>query len=57
MPTVFDYLKYSNLQMAAEAFLTKANGQLLTDTAEIRTALLLGNKHASRVTAQLSDQK
>lgn len=56
MPTVIDYLKYSNLQMAAEAFLTKANGEVLTDTDEIRNALLRGNNHASRFTAQLADE-
>jgi hypothetical protein len=43
--TVADYLKYANLQMAAEAFLANEAGVLVGD---IATALVLGNKHASK---------
>lgn len=31
MPTIADYLKYANLQMAAEAFLVDADGIPLTE--------------------------
>jgi hypothetical protein len=53
-PTIADYLKYANLQMAAEAFLvtekgtlTITNGTLKTD---IRQALINGNNHSSKFT-------
>lgn len=43
-PTIADYLKYANLQMAAEAFLVDENGALKTN---IKQALVEGNHHAS----------
>lgn len=47
------YLKYANLQMAAEAFLTNSNGTIKTGKAYI-TALTDGNGHASRFTDVLA---
>lgn len=48
MPSIPEYLKYANLQMAAEAFLVDENGaktgQALID------ALVRGNGHASKFT-------
>ena len=45
---ISDYLKYANLQMAAEAFLVnEATGQIKSDLAG---ALVAGNNHASRFT-------
>lgn len=46
-PTVADYLKYANLQMAAEAFLANDDGSLKSD---IKKALMDGNNHASNFT-------
>ena len=46
--TVSDYLKYANLQMAAEAFLVNNDGSLKTNLIQ---ALKDGNKHASVFTA------
>jgi hypothetical protein len=46
-PTIADYLKYANLQMAAEAFLVEENGKLKDN---IEQALIQGNNHASRFT-------
>lgn len=42
MPTIPDYLKYANLQMAAEAFLVDADERVLTGT-ELTNALKVGN--------------
>ena len=49
MPTISDYLKYANLQMAAEAFLVDALGNPLTGD-RYREALESGNGHASKFT-------
>jgi hypothetical protein len=49
MPTITDYLKYADLQMAAEAFLVNDNGTLKDN---IQGALLAGNGHSSRFTQQ-----
>lgn len=50
-PTVSDYLKYANLQMAAEAFLVNESGDDKGRVkADIKTALIDGNGHASRFT-------
>lgn len=48
MPTIADYLKYANLQMAAEAFLKDPDtgAENYSGTA-LRDALVRGNKHAS----------
>jgi hypothetical protein len=46
-PTIAGYLKYANLQMAAEAFLVDENGKLKTN---LQQALTTGNNHASRFT-------
>lgn len=46
-PTITDYLKYANLQMAAEAFLVRNDGTVRGD---IVAALMEGNKHALRFT-------
>ena len=46
-PTTADYLKYANLQMAAEAFLVNPDGSIKDD---ISTALKAGNLHASKFT-------
>jgi hypothetical protein len=45
-PTIADYLKYANLQMAAEAFLVYDNGSVKTGSDYLK-ALTDGNKHAS----------
>lgn len=45
--TITDYLKYANLQMAAEAFLVRDDGTVKSD---IVSALTDGNFHASRFT-------
>jgi hypothetical protein len=50
-PTVSDYLKYANLQMAAEAFLVYESGDDKGKVkADIKAALIDGNGHASRFT-------
>ncbi|MCK6404728.1 MAG: hypothetical protein L6Q60_01800 [Rhodocyclaceae bacterium] len=50
-PTVSDYLKYVNLQMAAEAFLVYESGDAKGKVkADIKTALIDGNGHATRFT-------
>lgn len=49
--TVADYLKYANLQMAAEAFLVDESTGLLKTGQQLLDALLLGNNYASRFTA------
>jgi pimeloyl-ACP methyl ester carboxylesterase len=48
-PTVADYLKYSNLQMAAEAFLVDASDIPLTGDEYVR-ALIRGNNYSSKFT-------
>jgi Ca2+-binding RTX toxin-like protein len=50
MPTIAEYLKFANLQMAAEAFLVDQSGNLLTDPAALKKALTDGNDHASKFT-------
>ncbi|KAB2919889.1 MAG: hypothetical protein F9K30_16815 [Dechloromonas sp.] len=50
MPTIFDYLKYANLQMSAEAFLVDDLGNPLTGDRYLE-ALKNGNFHASKFTA------
>jgi hypothetical protein len=50
-PTVTDYLKFANLQMAAEAFIRdEKTKQLASDGELLINALVEGNKHASRFT-------
>lgn len=46
---VTDYLKYANLQMAAEAFLVDGDGVPLIEDSLVR-ALRIGNDHASKFT-------
>jgi hypothetical protein len=46
-PTTAELLKYADLQMAAEAFLTNPNGTIRTD---LVAALIDGNKHSSKFT-------
>ena len=48
-PTVADYLKYADLQMASEAFL-KEHGEENYRGKELIAALIRGNDHASRFT-------
>ncbi|MDY0977509.1 hypothetical protein SOM61_21320 [Massilia sp. CFBP9012] len=55
-PSITEYLKYSTLQLAAEAFLRDENTcKLATTDAQIVTALLNGNGHASRFTNTEAD--
>ncbi|HEX5391978.1 MAG TPA: hypothetical protein VFW68_01765, partial [Rhodocyclaceae bacterium] len=50
--TIADYLKYANLQMAAEAFIrNELTGELATTTDAIEAALKAGNNHASKFAA------
>ncbi|MBL0209281.1 MAG: hypothetical protein IPP84_15505 [Propionivibrio sp.] len=50
-PTVADYLKYANLQMAAEAFIRDPVTDVLSGSgADLIKALKAGNNHASRFT-------
>lgn len=42
-PTIAEYLKYANLQMAAEAFLVEENGEVKAD---IPRALREGNNRS-----------
>ena len=49
-PTISDYLKYANLQMAAEAFLINGDGTPKTGS-DYTQALTDGNFHASKFTA------
>lgn len=45
---VADYLKYANLQMAAEAFIRNEETGVLADPGRpLKDALIAGNKHAS----------
>lgn len=51
MPTIADYLKYANLQMAAEAFIRNEITNILADSGQpLIDALISGNGHASRFT-------
>lgn len=51
MPTIADYLKYANLQMAAEAFIRDPNtGVLRASGQQLIDVLVAGNGHASRFT-------
>ncbi len=46
-PTITDYLKYADLQMAAEAFIrNESTGELATSTDAIVAALKAGNNHS-----------
>ncbi|KAB2919885.1 MAG: hypothetical protein F9K30_16795, partial [Dechloromonas sp.] len=55
-PTIAEYLKYANLQMAAEAFLRdESTGVLATSTDDVIAALVRGNRHASYFTATQAD--
>ena len=49
-PTITDYLKYANVQMAAEAFLVDTNGDPLTGD-RYTEALGTGNNHTSKFTS------
>ena len=49
-PTVAEYFKYANLQMAAEAFLVDGFGKPYLVAKDYIDALITGNKHASRFT-------
>ena len=51
-PTTAELLKYADLQMAAEAFLVKPNGDIRDD---LKAALIDGNKHSSKFTAPQAD--
>jgi len=53
-PTITDYLKYANLQMAAEAFLVDSQEKPLTGQFYI-DALVRGNLHASKFTQTQAD--
>jgi hypothetical protein len=51
MPTIAEYLKYANLQMAAEAFIRNEQTLELSPSGDLlRIALIAGNGHASRFT-------
>ena len=51
MPTIAEYLKYANLQMAAEAFIRNEQTLELSPSGDaLKIALIAGNKHASRFT-------
>ena len=57
-PTVTDYLKFANLQMAAEAFIRdEKTKQLASDGELLINALVEGNKHASRFTSPPTRRK
>ncbi len=49
-PTITDYLKYANLQMAAEAFLYDEVTQQPVSGKYLIDALKTGNNHALRFT-------
>jgi hypothetical protein len=50
-PTITDYLKYANLQMAAEAFLKNPLTGVESYSGDaLEKALIAGNQHASRFT-------
>lgn len=46
-PVNTDFLKYANLQMAAEAFLLDGNDKPFSDPVLLAKALERGNNHAS----------
>ena len=51
-PTISDYLKYSNLQLAAEAFIVDPDtGTFRASGDDLAKVLVAGNKHASKFTA------
>lgn len=51
MPTIAEYLKYANLQMAAEAFLNDPDtGDKNYSGTALKDALVRGNRHASKFT-------
>lgn len=57
MPTIADYLKYANLQMAAEAFIRdEKTGVLASSGDALIAALIAGNGHASRFPETLAPQ-
>ncbi|MES2637365.1 MAG: hypothetical protein V4605_08570, partial [Pseudomonadota bacterium] len=49
---ISDYLKYADLQMAAEAFIREngIGGKLFGEGEALQRALIVGNKHSSRFT-------
>ena len=49
-PTVADYLKFANLQMAAEAFLFDESTNKVKTGQQLTDALKIGNNHASKFT-------
>ena len=50
-PTITDYLKFANLQMAAEAFIRDPKTGILASSGQaLIDALKAGNNHASRFT-------
>ena len=49
-PTIAEYIKYANLQMAAEAFLYDEALSKLKTGDDLKRALTTGNEHASRFT-------
>lgn len=50
-PTITDYLKYANLQMAAEAFIRdEKTGELARSGSLLIAALIRGNNHSSKFT-------
>ncbi|MEN6587221.1 MAG: hypothetical protein ABFE02_14370 [Sulfuricella sp.] len=50
-PTVAEYLKYANLQMAAEAFIRNPDSGVLSGTGiDLINSLISGNEHASKFT-------
>lgn len=53
-PTIADYLKYANLQMAAEAFLYDEATRSVKAGQQLIDALKTGNDHASKFTATQS---
>ena len=55
MATITDYLKYANLQMASEAFLTNPGGTIKTGEKFIN-ALMYGNNHASKFPTLLAEE-
>ena len=54
--TIADYLKYANLQMAAEAFIRDDQTLVLASTPEaVRDALIAGNKRSLKFTQPQAD--
>ncbi|MBL0075975.1 MAG: hypothetical protein IPP41_08640 [Rhodocyclaceae bacterium] len=54
-PTTADYLKYANLQMAAEAFIYDEATSAPKTGQQLINALMTGNKHASKFTQTQAD--